>query len=538
MQITVNSIVIAICVLCMVFGLLFGLLRGFNRSLFRLILVGLCLVGAWFLRGVIVNAIIGIKIKGQTIDSLIFSAIGGGNLPSSVTDLIYVVIKIILNAVCFLLFFFLLRFLSWAIIFPICKIFIRKGRKKRAVLGGVVGIVQGALIAIIICVPISGLITNTNMIVAALQGESISTTTESAFVDKVLTVYGAELYTEDSDSNDNTDKTDSTDKKDNTDNTDNTDKTEKTDNTTTTTTTATGLEINGKPIITDAVKTGLAKFGVSTYADSTMGKLYTKFGSGLYEELTVTKDKDGNKITLTTIATAVSASVKIYIQADKLSKVNFSSGITKDNETTVIESLRAIDGIIDKDLKDESACKIVNSILTGFMDGKHSSVTLPEDFDVSNLDCNAAADSIEVIYDCFLAEDSKEFTDEEAKKLVEGISKNEMLITAVAGNTNLIGKMDETEKETMSFAIAEIITDEEAKKTLQKLLGVEGYEGKKEDSGNTDTEGKTDSGSSGTENTDKKEDTGSTGGNGDKKTDSDNETDIIDVKKKEEESDN
>ncbi len=153
-------------------GFLFGMLRGFNRSVLRLLLIAACIAGAWFLRGVLVDLLLDIKIDGETIEEMLLAMFTteGNTLPDSMSNLVFVLIQIIASVVCFVLLFAVLRLISWSIVYPILKLIVRQGEKKRALLGGVIGLVQGALVAFALCVPITGITGQIDTIVSSLSG--------------------------------------------------------------------------------------------------------------------------------------------------------------------------------------------------------------------------------------------------------------------------------------------------------------------------------------------------------------------------------
>ena len=106
---------------------LLGLLRGRNRALLRLILVLVSAVASIFLIGVFTPLILNIKIQGQPIKEAINSAFNSGEtqLPEKLQQVIFALIEIIIGVAVFFLTFFLLRFITWALFYPILKIFVK-----------------------------------------------------------------------------------------------------------------------------------------------------------------------------------------------------------------------------------------------------------------------------------------------------------------------------------------------------------------------------------------------------------------------------
>jgi hypothetical protein len=154
-------------------GALLGLLRGCNRSILRLVLVILCAVGAFFLKDMLVNVVLNISIDGETIEETISSAVVS-EIPEALSSMVISLVRVIIGLVAFLAVFFVLQFVSWLILFPILKIFVRKGQKKRAFLGMVFGIVQGVFVAFVFCAPLSGALVQVDKISKMnFQGETV-----------------------------------------------------------------------------------------------------------------------------------------------------------------------------------------------------------------------------------------------------------------------------------------------------------------------------------------------------------------------------
>lgn len=142
------------------FGALFGMMRGRNRAILRLILVVVSIILAVALRGVIVDVVMDIEIGGETVKETLLAAFSEGDaaLPSSMTDLLLSLVEIIVGMVAFFLLFIVLRLFTWILIFPICKIFVKKGAKKRKGWGALIGTIQGLLVAFVMCSPITGIV--------------------------------------------------------------------------------------------------------------------------------------------------------------------------------------------------------------------------------------------------------------------------------------------------------------------------------------------------------------------------------------------
>ena len=179
-----NNIILAIVmltVLPILASVLLGLLRGSRRSLLRLGLVLVSLVLAFALCGVVANALLGVDVSrfvegdGSMTVSEYLQQILLSDIPDGVTTIALAIVQSMVKVVVFLLLFLLFRFLTWAIAYPICKIFVKPktvhnpdgstGKKKRRLIGSVFGLVQGVVVAACVCVVMTGLLVQTNKIV-------------------------------------------------------------------------------------------------------------------------------------------------------------------------------------------------------------------------------------------------------------------------------------------------------------------------------------------------------------------------------------
>ena len=147
------------------FGALFGLIRGRNRSLLKLGLILASAATVFFLKDTLVNFVLNLNIKGTTINTYLTDFLTNeANLPNSLQTIAVTLVEIIAGIIIFLISFFLLNLIISIIIFPILKLFVRRGVNKHALQGMAIGLVQGLVIAFIICVPVTGLLTQANKI--------------------------------------------------------------------------------------------------------------------------------------------------------------------------------------------------------------------------------------------------------------------------------------------------------------------------------------------------------------------------------------
>ena len=112
--------VLGLTLLGMAFGALFGFLRGRERALLRLVLVVISAFLALASRGVILDTLMNINIEGATLKETISAAFSSGDiqLPATMTNLIFAFIEIIVGFIAYFIMLFVLRFLTWLLVFP------------------------------------------------------------------------------------------------------------------------------------------------------------------------------------------------------------------------------------------------------------------------------------------------------------------------------------------------------------------------------------------------------------------------------------
>lgn len=140
------------------FGAFWGMVRGRNRAVLRFIIIIACLLLALLARGVVTDAVMGIKIEGMDVVTYISQMLNEGEtqMPEAVVNMVVALVKIIISLMVFMLSFITLSGLSM-ILFWILKIFVKPGEQKRRGLGAIIGTVQGVLVAFIIAAPLTGI---------------------------------------------------------------------------------------------------------------------------------------------------------------------------------------------------------------------------------------------------------------------------------------------------------------------------------------------------------------------------------------------
>lgn len=147
---------LAISILCLVLGFILGLKRGVTKSIIRIIVVAAVLVFAFILRDKIGDFVLNFKVGGQTLQELIVSKIPEDF--KSMGDKIIPIIKLIIVVVAFILSLLVLQLVSLIISGILGAIFGKQAKAR--LIGGIVGLVQGAIIAVALCVPLAGVCAN------------------------------------------------------------------------------------------------------------------------------------------------------------------------------------------------------------------------------------------------------------------------------------------------------------------------------------------------------------------------------------------
>lgn len=174
---------IGLAVIPILFGLILGFMRGSRRAVLRLVLVLLCAVLAYFLCGVVAEKLMTTEVtingeKAVLQDFLKDMLVGSmsESMANALADLALPIVQSLLKVIVFLLLFGVAMFLTWLIVFPLCKLFVKKGKKPHRLLGGLFGVVQGVVVALCVCIVFNGLIVQANNLVAAASELSDITT--------------------------------------------------------------------------------------------------------------------------------------------------------------------------------------------------------------------------------------------------------------------------------------------------------------------------------------------------------------------------
>ena len=321
---------VALSAIPVVIGLLLGLLRGTRRALLRLILLLISVGLAFALTGVVTTAVMNVQIASvggslkEVLENYLLSILPE-SIPQSVVEYITPLAQCLLQVVVFLLLFVLSMFLTWAIAYPLCKLFVKKGNKPRRLIGLAIGAVQGIVVALVVCVVFTGLLVQTNNILAtandlqSIGGEAQATVLSDGDIEDDDTGNVDPDYTVPDDGSDN------------------------------------GETANGGAMEDLGQYLDL----IGDYANSPLGQFYTSIGSKPFNFITQVKLEDGSKITLSGQIDAIRGVVSMAKELAKLQDIDFTHLFAEGNLEALKDIFDSLDAI-NRNLSDESKATINN----------------------------------------------------------------------------------------------------------------------------------------------------------------------------------
>lgn len=470
-----NYFVLGAWVLTVVFilsGFLCGLIRGRNRSILRVCLVVVCAVAAFFLRTVVADAIMGIEINGETLLKTLQSSFTNSEMSAEMTDIICAVVEGLIGAVCFIILFVALRFVTWALIYPFLKLAVKKedkrtdeekevakqnllneGKKKykpalKRWWGALVGSLQGVLIAFLVLVPLTGMLGTVGSLTALMPEEESASTeyvqTLSANDEKALSLYEQE---------------------------------------------GSGSSSSGE--------FDFSSLGLDEFSNSFIYRTFNFTGRWFYSAVsaaeyeTVEIDENGEEKTVTksvsvaAVGEIVKAAQKIMTEVEDLQKVveelGEEGGATKENYEALGDSLIKVGNALNslpgdaKKLLDDLGSALIGMIGDSSDDG----MEFPEDFKFSNLDLASIGELIKDIapYAANDFEEELELTEDLAEDMVDCIAKNmdifEMIMDSEGGDSDeAFIALPEEYHEIMLNAINGNSADQETKNKIKDIFGI------------------------------------------------------------------
>ena len=409
--------VLGFTAMCLFFGALLGLIRGRNRSILRLILVVLSAVVSLKYKDKVVDAVMNYEYQGKNVKALLSELLSSGEvaIPESIQNILFVLVEIIVSIVAFFVLFFILKFITWLIVFPILKIIVRRGKRRHTLAGGFFGLVQGAVVAFVICAPLTGLLIQTDQISQIkIQDEYILAIPEEIGVAEYVNSEPAKIYT------------------------------------------------SVGAWFFDLLSSKTDENGKKISIDDTCDVVTTVAGiADTFSSIS----KDLSNIT--------SGNITVQEQVDTIKKVGDSlisigNSVNSLNEDSKAMVQDLIDGV--KEMVAGESGEIPPEVENALNSLDINNLKL----DSAGEAINGIATYIEKTSDEF--ENSEPVTQEDVNKIVSGLADNTFIIDMVVGENEVpeIVKIDEENKEKFENAINESTLTEEDKETLRKLFGLFG----------------------------------------------------------------
>lgn len=402
-------LIILSLVVPLIIGLLLGMIRGLRRATLRIVLVILCLVAAFCLKGVVTDNVMQTEVAdGQTVEQYIIAQLGEDY--ASLGEVVTPIVTLIVTAIVFLLLFFGIKFLSWIIVYPICKIFVKKARKKEdgtygkkhALIGGVIGLVQGAAVALVMCVMLNGLFFNMANVAEAMS--DMQETQQTA----------AEPSPDQSNGDGN----------------------------------ASNLPFDPIELLAE-------------YKQSKTCEIVSAGGNKVFDVIVSVKTEEGKKLTLTGQLDALSGIVKMAKELSAIQNMEMTGGLSGDVATDIVTIFNKLDEI-SSSLSEESKetmNKIVQIAAEEF---------LPDEIDVdlSVIDFTAInfANEGQVISKLneYKDIDSSRLTMEDAETIVETVMQSDIILPLLSCNDQFTIGLDEQQQQYAESVINDLASKPEA----------------------------------------------------------------------------
>lgn len=400
---TLSLIILGITVFLVLIGVVSGLKHGLIGSILRLATLVLSFLIAWFCRKPIAEACLEDGALADTLNELI------SVLPAGIGESLLPLLTIVLSIVVFVVVFLVLRVVS-AIAMAVIGIFLPKGSLN---LGAVIGIVQGALLAFCICVPINGLLLDAGNIVGNLTEVEVN---------------GKPLVE--------------------------------------------SFVINGEPLLdTETVEDLQNNF--DEYADSGVSKFYSAVGKGYYKALSAAKI-EGKSIV--DYMDALVATFKFAGEIMDISNIDFSEGLTVENRDALQETFKNLNEI-KGDMTEEAQEVLNDMISTLAdslgEEVPEETKKILEDFDMTKVDFEKEGDIVLKLYD--LTDTSVE-NQMSATEIVNTLAESSVILPVMESyvtSETPIELPDEATKNEVISAIAGLqSTNPEAAASLNKIFGL------------------------------------------------------------------
>ena len=226
------------------------------------------------------------------------------------------------------------------------------------------------------------------------------------------------------------------------------------------------IEVEGEKIIELT-----EEYSLKPFLSSSIGQFNLSFGKPVFKEVSSIVKEDGKKVSVSDNVEAIVVSLKIVKEVSSIKDVDLSEGLNQENVSEVKQVLENIDQI--KDASTDTAKEILNEVIKDVSTslGEEVQITLPEDFDIGQVDFSSIGDTVEVLFD-YSENPTEPLNKEQVETVVNTIVENQYLIEALVGEQTLV----EVDNETKQLVTEELERveglSEEDKAKIKLLLGI------------------------------------------------------------------
>lgn len=224
------------------------------------------------------------------------------------------------------------------------------------------------------------------------------------------------------------------------------------------------LELNDKKIINFENDKGEPYVDFQKYNESALGRIYYGLGKGMFNNITSTKNENGEKLTLSGQIDALIATVKLANEISGISSIDFSGGLNQENIQQLKDILANLDQI--KGELSEESLNTINNLISELASDFVSDIDL-SDFDLTEVSFAKEGEIIEDLFEYQENPDSVS-TDE----LIQTIANSDIILP-VAASSEIKIELDDSEKDKAEEAINKLEGVDEQKITdLKNIFGI------------------------------------------------------------------
>ena len=333
-----------------------------------------------------------------------------------------------------------LQFISYIIVYPICKIFVKKppkGQRKRLA-GGLVSLAMSLVMCIAVFAPLGGLLGNVGELLVSVQEVSkIADDANSSYNDDGLIKLssGNVVFAEEDNGSGN----------------------------------------NGAD---DAMKI-ISDIGLDTYKTSFIGKFYSFTGGWFFKAVSTVKDeKTGKKTNFDAQIGALNGAIKLATEVMEISKMDFETMFTSGNSDDLIASMAKLDELKD-DLTAEQKEALTDMVKNTITEILPSDVQEELGIDFSNFDISEISFESEakLFTDISKLSGNSEgvLTDAELTTLVDDFANSKIMLSVLdkGAGSELQMDLEPSQKSVVENAIKNGNYDNKTKESLSKLFGID-----------------------------------------------------------------